>query len=87
MSPSLRDEYEKIRELVADGKNTAVQLQETLSRVRNADPGVSKEDKRLLLRAIGFAGGAMECFDIILEEFDQAITQPPTLKELTRWRK
>ncbi|WP_297571675.1 hypothetical protein [uncultured Actinomyces sp.] len=87
MSPSLRDEYEKIRELVADGKNTAVQLQETLSRVRNADPGVSKEDKRLLLRAIGFAGGAMECFDIILEKVDQATTQPQTLKELTRWRK
>lgn len=87
MSASLRDEYENIRALITDGKNTAAQLKETLSRVRNADPGVSKEDKRLLLRAIGFAGGAMECFDIILEKVDQATTQPQTLKELTRWRK
>lgn len=87
MSPSLRDEYEKIRALIADGKNTAVQLKETLSRVRNADSGVSKEAKKHLLWATGWTGGIEECFDIILEKVDQATTQPQTLKELTRWRK
>lgn len=85
MSASLRDEYETIQALVSDGKNTAARLGETLSRIRKADPGLSKEDKRLLLRAIGFAGGTEECFDIILEKVDQTMTQPPTLKGTTRW--
>nr|DAI70024.1 MAG TPA: hypothetical protein [Caudoviricetes sp.] len=87
MSASLRDEYENIRALITDGKNTAAQLKETLSRVRNADSALSKEAKKHLLWATGWAGGAMECFDIILEKVDQATTQPQTLKELTRWRK
>lgn len=87
MSPSLRDEYEKIRELIADGKNTAVQLQETLSRVRGNNPALSKENKRLLHLAICWAGGAKECFDIILEDVDQVATKPPTFKEITRWKK
>ncbi len=87
MNPSLREEYENVRALVADGKQTAAQLQETLSQIKEADLGLSKENRRHLLWAINWTAGARECFDIILEEFDQAITQPPTLKELTRWRK
>ncbi|MDU6757687.1 hypothetical protein [Actinomyces sp.] len=87
MNPSLREEYQTIRALITDGKNTAVQLKETLSRVREADSALSKEGKRYLLWAIGWAGGAAKCFDIILEKVDQATTQPQTLKELTPWRK
>lgn len=87
MSASLREEYENIRALVTDGKNAAAQLKETLSRVKEADHGLSKEDKRLLHLATCWTGGANECFKIILEDVDQAMTRPPTLKERTPWRK
>lgn len=87
MNPSLRDEYETIRTLITDGKNTADQLKETLSRIKVASPGLSKEDKRLLHLAIYWTAGAKECFDIILEDVDQVTTKTPIFKGTTQWRK
>lgn len=78
MSASLCKEYEEIQELVAAGKSIATVLKETLRRIRKYDPALNEKEQDHLLKAIGWAGGTVECFDIISEKVNLIMTPPPT---------